>query len=357
MPTTAPKVSIVLTAYNSRGVIGATLDSLLGQTLQDFELIVVDDHSRDDTVALIEAYRDPRIRLVSNAENQGISRSRNIGLGLARGTYIAMSDHDDISLPTRLETQVAFLDAHPDYVMAAVNCFEQTGDTRVALPAIPSAALLHWTLFQTCPLAHSAICARRDAMERAGIRYNPAYAYAEDYHIYHQFGRAGKIAMLPAPLVIYMIHAHNTTHSVLPDMDRNGLAFMREQYRDYLGFTDRDDEVALVWNVCNQKIPVDHSDELLRLGTFLVEACERFIEIQTPDAADRALLWQSTARTWWAAVCMSAEKTGQPGLLNAAGQHRPKPFPPLAPSSFLRSYTLASARRYAHPILKRIKRS
>lgn len=343
----APKVSIVMTAYNSSRVINATLGSLLGQTFQDFELIVIDDLSQDNTAELVEAYGDPRIRLVRNTENQGISRSRNIGLDLAQGTYIAMSDHDDISLPTRLEKQVAFLDAHPDFIMAAVNCFEQRGNQRTALPPIPNPALLHWILFQICPLAHSGICVRREAMEQAGIRYNPEYAYAEDYHIYHLFGRAGKIAMLSEPLVVYMIHPHNTTHSVLPDMGRNGLAFMTEQYREYLGFVGREDEVELVWNLCAQRIPAKDAETLVRFGKFMVEACQRFIDIKKLDEADSALIRRNTSEAWWAAVRMSAEKTGKPSLLTSSWRSRPAEIGSPNIPGLLSSYGMALARRGA----------
>jgi glycosyltransferase involved in cell wall biosynthesis len=339
-----PKISVVMTAYNSGRVIRSTLESLLNQTLRDFELIVVDDCSKDDTVAIIDSYRDPRVRVVWNAENLGISRSRNIGLDLARGDYIAMSDHDDISLPTRLESQAAFLDANPDYIMVAVGCIEQTETSRTPLPITANPSLLHWTLFQRCPLAHSSVCVRRDAMRRAGIRYNPAYAYAEDFHLYHLLGRAGKIGMVNAHLMLYMIHPHNTTHSVLGDMGRNGLAFMREQYRDYLGFIDRDDDVALVWSLCNQNTPASGIDELKRLGSFLAESCSKFSGIQRLGEDDRALLRQDAANTWWRAVRMSAEKTGQPGLLMAGRKARPAGLPPPSLSGDATSYALSLAR-------------
>jgi|GEM_PF-183657 len=340
-----PKVSIVMTAYNSSKFIGKTIESLLKQTLGDFELIIVDDCSKDNTVEIIGSFADPRIRLVPNRENQGISRSRNIGLDLARGVYIAMSDHDDISLPTRLEKQVAFLDAHADHIMVAANSILQTGQSQTLPEAVTNPYLLHWTLFYRCPLVHSAICVRRDAMEQASIRYDSTYAYSEDYEIYHQLGRAGKLGMLEEPLVIYLIHAQNTTHSVLDAMGRNGLAFICEQYRDYLGFTDRDDDVALVWNLCNQNIPSGDINELRRLGEFLVEACHRFSDIQRLEETERALLLRDTAETWWRVVRMSAEKTGQPSLLSALRKLHPPELEPVDRTGFGRSYFLAFARR------------
>lgn len=344
-PITNPRVSVVLTTYNSSRVIRKTLESLLEQTFRDFDLIIVDDCSRDDTAEIIASYGDPRIRLVRNQQNQGISKTRNIGLGLARGEYIAMSDHDDISFPSRLEQQVAFLDSHPDFVMVATTSFMQPRSSNSRPRAITSPYLLHWTLFYRCPLVHSAICVRREAMERAGIRYDATYAYSEDYQIYHQLGRIGKLGMLDEPLVIYVIHQHNTTHSVLDDMYSNGLAFMQAQYQEYLGFQGREEDVQRVWDLCNQNIPARDISDLQRLGAFLVEACQRFIDIQQPGEADRALLWRDAANTWWRAVRMSAEKCGNPALLTAARRTFPTELLGHAGSGFSRSYVLALAQR------------
>ena len=325
-----PKFSVILTAYNGGRFIATTLEALLGQTLKDFELIVIDDCSLDDTVKIISEYKDPRIRLVRNQENQGISRSRNLGINLARGEYMAMSDHDDISLPTRLEKQAAFLDAHPDHIMVAARSIIQASESQRHSKAIVNPYLLHWTLFYRCPLVHSSICVRREPVQRAGIAYIQEYAYAEDYQIYHQLGRVGKLGMLDEPLVLYIIHDQNTTHSVLEAMNRNGLAFLREQYRDYLGLREREEDVGLVWKLCNLKIPTDKAADLERLGKFLALACERFIEIQQPDIQDSALLWENVGATWWHVVRMCAENFGKPSLLAIAESNiHPKIKPPV----------------------------
>lgn len=342
---THPKLSVVMTAYNSSRVIHKTLEALLGQTYRDFELIIVDDCSKDDTVAIIEGFNDPRIKLVRNDKNQGISRSRNIGLDLAKGDYVAMSDHDDLSLPTRLEKQVAFLDSHPDYIMVTCDCVIQSGQSRRAMTVIANPYLLHWTLFYRCPLVHSATCIRRAAADRAGIRYNPAYAYAEDFHFYHLLARVGKLGAIAEPLVVYLIHEHNTTHSILDDMIRNGLAFMQEQYRDVLGIADRSGDVELLWKACTLDIPLDNVGDLRRLGEFLVASCECFIQTQQPGETDRALLWQDVGKTWWKAVRISAEKRGKPALLSAYDPNLHTGLGTPAGLEWLQAYAFSMLRR------------
>jgi len=113
---TGPKVAVVMTAYNAMPYLPKAVDSILGQTLSDLELIVVDDGSSDETPVVLAEYvvRDPRVRVVTNSPNKGLSRSRNIGVGEVRAPYFAIQDADDFSTPDRLEKQVAYLEGHPN---------------------------------------------------------------------------------------------------------------------------------------------------------------------------------------------------------------------------------------------------
>nr|MDQ2879344.1 glycosyltransferase family 2 protein [Pseudomonadota bacterium] len=117
----APTVSVIMAAYNGADLIGETLASLKAQTFGDFELMVVDDRSTDDTLAVLRAETDPRIRVIAAEENQGVVRSRNRAVAAARGRYLAALDHDDLCHPDRFARQVAFLDAHPDTVLVGTG--------------------------------------------------------------------------------------------------------------------------------------------------------------------------------------------------------------------------------------------
>ncbi len=102
----APLVSVLLTSYNHGRFIGEAIQSVLDQTLEDFELIIVDDASTDDSVAVIESFRDPRLRFVRHEKNQGIGPTKNHAFMLARGTYVAILNSDDAWLPEKLEKQI-----------------------------------------------------------------------------------------------------------------------------------------------------------------------------------------------------------------------------------------------------------
>src|SRR5215467_8249434 len=105
-----PKVTVLLTVYNGERYLHEAIDSILGQTFQDFEFLIINDGSTDGTRELILSYHDRRIRLIDNEYNIGQTRSLNRGLVLAMGQFLARQDADDISEPDRLASQVAFLE-------------------------------------------------------------------------------------------------------------------------------------------------------------------------------------------------------------------------------------------------------
>ena len=113
----APAISVLMAAYNGSAWLPETLASLDAQTFVDFEVIVVDDGSTDDTLAFLEAWPDPRVRVVAAETNRGPVEARNRAFALARGRYIAALDQDDICLPERFARQIAYLEAHPEVVL------------------------------------------------------------------------------------------------------------------------------------------------------------------------------------------------------------------------------------------------
>jgi glycosyltransferase involved in cell wall biosynthesis len=110
-----PLVSVVMPLFNAEKYVGDAVESVLNQSYTNFELIIINDASTDKSAACVQGIVDRRIVIVENENNLGIVASRNRGLALAKGKYIAVLDSDDIALPNRLEKQVAFLEANPAY--------------------------------------------------------------------------------------------------------------------------------------------------------------------------------------------------------------------------------------------------
>ena len=120
-PTVPPKVTVILSTYNRAPLLPHAIRSIINQTFTDWELIIIDDASSDNTEHVVRAFIevDPRIRYHRHKNNSGLAVARNTSFQLARGRYIALQDDDDLSLPTRLEKQACFLDAHPDTSLVA----------------------------------------------------------------------------------------------------------------------------------------------------------------------------------------------------------------------------------------------
>lgn len=205
MTSAAPTVSVVLPVYNGAETLRQSIDCILDQTFTDFELIVIDDGSKDGSAEVVAAVDDPRLRFVRQ-ENRGLAATLNRGiLELARGRYIARQDQDDLSRPTRLEKQVAHLDAHPDCVMIGTRAEIWIGDTptdRFHDHPTDDAALRFDLMFDN-PFVHASIMMRRDAVVAIGGYATAFERQPEDYELWSRLSRVGRVANLEERLVVY----------------------------------------------------------------------------------------------------------------------------------------------------------
>jgi glycosyltransferase involved in cell wall biosynthesis len=203
----APKVSIVMAAFNEERDIGRALDSILAQTFVDWELIVVDDGSTDATAAIVQRYveKDSRIRLVSNGTNLQLSASLNKGIGMARADLIARADADDINLPERLAKQYRYMESHPETDVLGTGAYllDATG-SRVSSFSYPLTHTELMTLpFLKIQFFHPSVMMRRRFFEMAGL-YDPRYPNAEDKEMWLRGLAAGCCySNLPEPLIEY----------------------------------------------------------------------------------------------------------------------------------------------------------
>ena len=208
----APKVTVLMTVYNGEKYLREAVDSVLGQTLSEFELVVVDDCSTDASAEILRCYQDPRLRVVRNDENVGCYESANIGLRLARARYVARLDSDDISMPNRLEQQYARLENDPDLAICAASfeVIDENGSTKRAIRARFGAGQLYYYLtFANC-LAHSSVCFRRDVVLALG-GYNERLRVAGDYDLWHRVSRVAKVVQIDEVLVKWREHSRSIT--------------------------------------------------------------------------------------------------------------------------------------------------
>lgn len=199
-----PLVSVVLPVYNRPSVIN-TINSVLAQTYDNFELLVIDNASTDDTVKTIKEIKDSRIRLVINEENKGQTFSINRGLELANGKYIARIDADDLMASERLEKQVDFMEKNLEYGL--VGCWVQyitLEDKKafvVKMPVTDKSMRVMQTI--ACGMFHPAAMMRKSILDEYHITYSPDIVMAEDYDMWRKIMAYSKAMNLPEVLSYY----------------------------------------------------------------------------------------------------------------------------------------------------------
>lgn len=189
-------------AYNAAPYIGAAIASVLSQTMPHFELLIVNDGSTDNTTAVIQSFNDTRIRLIYQP-NSGVAAALNKGLSLARGEYIARFDADDICQPNRLQQQMTYLDAHPDYVITGSDAeyISEQGEYLCYYSChAHSNDAIKQHLHTSCPFTHSSVMYRRQAVLQCG-GYPVLAMNMEDHLLWVKLSSAGKFYNFPAPLI------------------------------------------------------------------------------------------------------------------------------------------------------------
>jgi glycosyltransferase involved in cell wall biosynthesis len=200
-----PRVSVVLPVYNGAADVRRAIDSILSQTFRDLELIVIDDGSTDATPRILDEIGDPRVR-VFHQRNCGLPATLNRAIELCRADYVARQDHDDLALPTRLERQVSFMDAHTDCGLLGTRAEIHVGDVasgRAIDHPLHHPALCFELLFDS-PFVHSSVMLRKTVLEAAGgYSTDPARQPPEDYELWSRIARGCRVANLPERLQIY----------------------------------------------------------------------------------------------------------------------------------------------------------
>ena len=207
--TNKPRVSIIMSVYNTERFLHAAIDSILTQTYQDFEFIIIDDCSTDNTNTILQTYTDPRIKTIKNDINIGLALSLNKAIDATSGTYLIRMDGDDIALPKRIEKQVAFMDNHPKVGIsgAYAQTFGAKNTTIMRQPTDPEELKVN-LLFRTS-LIHPTVIMRKEFLDKNNLRYRNAadgVAYVEDYDLWTRAARCGTLANLPETLLLYRRH-------------------------------------------------------------------------------------------------------------------------------------------------------
>ncbi|WP_345092363.1 glycosyltransferase family 2 protein [Flavobacterium chungnamense] len=219
---TLPEISVVMPVYNAEKYLNEAIDSVLNQTYSNFELIILNDKSTDSSKAIIESYlaKDSRIVFIDKETNVGPANLRNQGFDLARGTYIALLDADDIAKPTRFEKQIAILKYNPEIGVCG-TWFTTFGDKEknkvLQHPEKHNQIKVNFLI--DCTIGNSTAFFRKNILD--DIRYDKEYVPVEDYHLWSRLIVKTQFYILQETLVDYRIHDSNISQTKIDNVKRS----------------------------------------------------------------------------------------------------------------------------------------
>jgi len=300
-----PTVTVIMPVYNAAAHLREATESILAQTFADFELLVVDDGSSDDSVAVLRSHEDARLRLERNEHNLGLVATLNAAVRRATGRYIARMDADDVSLPTRLAEQVAYLDTHPE--VSGVSVAYETIDeqnrgvsTDYGLHRPVGPALVRWSLHFGSFFCHAASMLRREVFDALG-GYDPAFVHAEDYELWLRAARRFRFDNLPRVLYRVRLHDDNASGIHRETQQRNARRAQSRWIADFLGEEVSLAHAAILRDAVAPETPAD----AVAAGGLLDRLCRAFVAKPEMTQSDRRLV-RADAATRLAALAIAS---------------------------------------------------
>lgn len=240
-------VSVLMPAYNAATYIETAIESVLNQTYQQWELIIVNDSSTDTTEAVVKRFKDPRIRYYHNQTQLGLAKNRNKALSLTKGELIAILDADDCALPKRLETQVQLFQAHPNLVLCGswTQVIDEHGRVLADWHFPSTSSALRAQFYIQFPIVHSSAMIRKSALKKLESAYDPHFSPAEDYELCFRLLHLGTVECVPKVLTLYRQHPTNTSSSYPNTLSETLPRLWQREYAR-LGYTLSLDQVKNV---------------------------------------------------------------------------------------------------------------
>ena len=233
-----PLVTVLMAVYNGGRYLKSSIESVLNQTFKDFEFLIINDCSTDDSVKMIESFNDERIVILHNGKNLGQTKSLNVGLKLARGKYIARMDADDMAFPTWLEKLVTYFEKKQKYAVigAAAVVIDDTGRKKEIRRAPINLHEIIFRIFFAPPVNHVSVLMNKDIILKVG-GYDEEFKITQDYELWSQLIRKDySITNVPDILVSYRVHSQSIGFR---ETDKRGLQEKSETiFRNITSLTD-----------------------------------------------------------------------------------------------------------------------
>jgi len=241
-----PLVSVIIPSYNRAHYIKETIDSILAQTYKNFEIIVIDDGSSDNTREVLEAYKD-RISYFYQ-ENQGVASTRNRGVEEARGEYVSFLDCDDIWFPEKLEKQIEYVNEHPHValVCAEVHIINSDGKFVKHVKRDESLPLTFENLFEQSLVHVPTTIVKRQVILALG-GFDPTVAISDDYDLWLRLIKRYSCHYMPIPLAKYRIHSGNLMKQFDKRLRNNLIIFRKKEITEGMSWLKKQIRIAKVY--------------------------------------------------------------------------------------------------------------
>ena len=224
-----------MSVYNSSLYLKQAIDSVLKQTYYNFEFIIINDGSTDESLSIIKSYSDNRIKLLENDGNKGLIYSLNRGIAEASGEYIARMDADDVCVNTRFEKQVHYMDAHPDVGVLSSDYFSFNEISKRYMHSINGDSKIRTFLLFTATVCHPTLMIRKSVLETNGLSYSTSAKHVEDFDLWTRLALHTKFATINEALLLYRDHASQVSH-VYSDIQKVNSDTVRQNYLNALNF-------------------------------------------------------------------------------------------------------------------------
>lgn len=227
-----PKISVIMSVYSGMPFLKEAVESILRQTYKNFEFIIVDDASTDDSWSYLKGLKDRRIKLIKNKKNLGLAASLNIALKTARGEYIARMDADDVSKPERLATQLEFLEKNRDIDMCGsyVSVIDENGKKIGQIKKPLTDIKIKKELFWLTPLLHPTWFAKREVFRKLN-GYDKKWDYVEDFEFLIR-AKDFKMVNIPKYLLLFRSQKERRSQKTIEEIYRKSLKLRQKIFKE-----------------------------------------------------------------------------------------------------------------------------
>ena len=232
---TSPKISVLMSVYNSASYLKEAMDSVLNQSFPDFEFIIVNDGSTDKSAEIIQSYKDDRIFLVQNETNKGLIYSLNLGLDLVRGEYIARMDADDVCMPDRLKIQLAFMELSQKVGVLGSDYISFSGSSSKHVSTYAGSDVIKGFLLFSATFCHPSLMIRKSVIDENNFRFSIEAKHVEDYELWTRMSFSTEFESVKIPLLKYRSHS-NQVSNTYRELQKKNSDKVRFEYLKKLGF-------------------------------------------------------------------------------------------------------------------------